>query len=191
VRFVGLGPRFGVGVVGAPSPAIVADHVLFDGLGCMSPAGVFAARADLDAAAEWMGRAAVEVPPGPLAPELAMARRVRLVEARAIGRVLEGDGWAVALLPLHAFSPVSHPRLLQLYEADDPEVVAVTLAPWRALLGTVATDLEAVRRSSLGAAPRVCLPGRMQSPPLSRWHDGIDVLGTLWGAPLGPGGTTG
>lgn len=188
--FVGLGPKFGVAVVDGLDPAlgeaIAADHTWFDGQGCMSPAAVFVpeARADeaLERAAAAMAAAAAAVPPAPPTPGQAAEARARRTLGRALGAVREGPGWAVLRLPLARFLPVSYPRVLQLHPYRTLAEVEAAVAPWRRALGTVATTVPLDAAPSLAGAPRRCAPGWMQRPPLSRWHDGIDVLGVLWGA---------
>lgn len=183
--FVGLGPKFGVAVVEEVGDAVAEDHTWFDGQGCMSPAGVFvpAARADeaLDSAATAMAEAARRIPPAPLSAALAAEGRARRTLARALGALREGSGWAVIRLPPGLFRPVSHPRVLQLHPYTSLAEVEAAVSPWRTQLGTVAATAPLEGAPTLQAAPRRCAPGWMQRPPLSRWHDGIDVLGVLWG----------
>lgn len=184
--FVGLGPKFGVAVVEEVGDAVAEDHSWFDGQGCMSPAAVFVpearAEAAFAAAAAAMAAAATRIPPAPPSPALAAEARARRTLARALGALREGPGWAVARLPLSQLRPVSYPRLLQLHPYRSLAEVEAAVAPWRAQLGTVATTLPLDAAPTLAGAPRRCPPGWMQRPPLSRRHDGIDVLGVLWGS---------
>ena len=55
--------------------------------------------------------------------------------------------------------------------------VVTALTPWRGVLGTVATDTT-LRLPGV----RMCRPGAMQRPEMDRHHDGVDVLGELWGS---------
>lgn len=175
VPLVGFGPRFGVVVCDTPGPPVVDDVVRYDGRGCMSPAGVFAARWDLDALAGWMAEAEARWPRGVVEPAEATAIRTRVLLARAAGEVRVGERWAVLALPARHFSPLSLPRVLVVHPLDGIDVVL----PYAAELGTVAADGALADRAP--AAPRRCAPGRMQRPGAGRFHEGVDVLGALWG----------
>lgn len=176
VIFLGFGPRFGVSVVDAPTRELVQDYALYDGRGCMSPAAVFARNVDLDALAGWMAEAEAQLPRGEVDPVEAAAIRGRVLLARAVGQRRSGPGWAVLQMPIAQFSPEALPRVLVVHPFVDVEEVRAAVAPWRSLLGTVATNLPGLY---LGA-PRMCAPGRMQLPPMGRNHDGVDVLGAMW-----------
>ncbi len=173
--FCGFGPRFGVAVVESVGPEVVADVIRYDGRGCMSPAAVFARAWDLDRVAGWMADAEARWPRGRIEPAEAVAIRTRVALGRAVGQVRVGDAWAVLALPARHFSPVSLPRVLVLHPLDGVDAVA----PFQAELGTVSVDLGVA--PSAPPAPRRCRPGEMQRPPATRWHEGVDVLGTLWG----------
>lgn len=175
VVWLPFGPRFGVAITDQPGAAVVVDHVLYDGRGCMSPAAVFARAPDLDALAQHMAEAEARWPRGPLHPLEGARLRARALLARATGAVREGPSWAVLQLPLRMFSPEALPRCLVVHPFTDLADVAATLAPYRDLLGTVATD-----QALPFPAPRRCAPGEMQAPPLGRTHDGVDVLEALW-----------
>lgn len=169
VPFVGFGPRFGLHVLDHAEPAMVDDVALYDGRGCMSPAAAFVDEVDLDALAAWMAEVGRRWPRGALGAGEAAAIRTRVALARVVGEVREGADWAVLRLPADRFSPVALPRVLVVHPRDG--LGAVT--PWLPELGTVA-GLPAL------PAPRHCAPGEMQRPPVSRWHEGVDVLGALW-----------
>lgn len=178
----GFGPRFGAAVVEAVDAALVDDLALHDSRGCMSPAAAFVDRVDLDAAARLLAEAEARCPRGRLDPAEAAAIRARITLARAVGEARTGEGWAALALPARHFQPVALPRVLVLHPAAD---ALRALAPHLAHLGTLAVD----RPLPLpGAGPsrrfpiRASAPGAMQRPPAERWHDGVDVLGTLWGA---------
>ncbi len=188
VTFLPFGPRFGVGVVDTLDARVVDDVAPYDGRGCMSPAAYFARHADLDAAAAWMEAAEARLPRGPLEPVEAANLRARVMLARAVGQKRSGPGWAVLEVPTAHFSPIALPRVLVVHPFHDVEEVRAAVAPWRDRLGTVATDLPGLY---LGA-PRMCAPGRMQRPACGRFHDGVDVLGALWGQKaLRPDGAAG
>ncbi len=176
VVWLPFGPRYGIGVVHTLSAATVDDFALYDGHGCMSPAAVFARSHALHAAAGWMEAAEARWPRGAIDSADAAAIRARLMLARAAGRKIVGDGWAVIELGAAHFSPVALPRLLVVHPFTDVTEVRAAVAPWRAQLGTLSTDIGGLY---LGA-PRMCAPGRMQRPACGRYHDGIDVLGSLW-----------
>jgi hypothetical protein len=175
--YLPFGPRFGVGVVDTLDRRLVDDFVLYDGHGCMSPAAYFARHADLDAVAAWLADAEARAPRGPLDPADAAQLRARLMLARVSGRKTVGPAWAVIELPCAHFSPIALPRVVVVHPFRDVEEVRAAVAPWRDRLGTVATDIPGLY---LGA-PRMCAPGRMQRPACGRFHDGVDVLGALWG----------
>lgn len=172
VRLLGFGPRFSVGVTEETEVRSAVDLSRYDSRGCMSPAGWFTPKADLDRLAIAMAEAQERWPRGALLPEEASAIRARMALARAVGQVRQGKNWAVLHLPGSFFSTVALPRVLQVYE--DPSV----LLPHRSRLSTVASMGFSI------PSPRSCLPGRMQCPPATRWHDGMDVLSALWGAPV-------
>lgn len=142
----------------------------------MSPAACFAREVDLEAVAGWMAAAQARFPRGVVEPVEAAGIRARLMLARAAGRKIVGEGWAVIELSPAHFTPISLPRVLVIHPFRDVEEVRAAVAPWRDRLGTVATDLPGLY---LGA-PRMCAPGRMQHPSCGRFHDGVDVLGALW-----------
>jgi hypothetical protein len=188
VTWLPFGPRFGVGVVDTLDARCAEDLALYDSRGCMSPAAFFARSANLDAAAAWMAEAETRWPRGELEPVEAANIRARVMLARAAGRKVTGPGWAVLELPLGQFTPVALPRVLVVHPFSHVDEVRAAVAPWRDRLGTVATDLPGLY---LGA-PRMCAPGRMQHPTCGRFHDGVDVLGALWGqAALRPDGAAG
>jgi hypothetical protein len=176
VVWLPFGPRFGVGVTQRLTEAAVEDLALYDGRGCMSPAAYFVREPNLEAAAAWMAAAQARWPRGPLDPVEAAGIRARLMLARAAGRKIVGEGWAVIELATAHFTPVALPRVLVLHPFREVEEVRTAVAPWRDRLGTVATDIPGLY---LGA-PRMCAPGRMQHPACGRFHDGVDVLGALW-----------
>lgn len=181
VVWVPFGPRYGISIVDRVDDDVLLDHVLFDGRGCMSPAGVFLRRSGLDEMAALLDRAEALLPRGPLAAETAAAIRARVALARAVGQARVGEAWAVVELPPARFTPIALPRLVVLHPAADPVAAAeAAVRPWAAELGTVASRLPLP--PALAAAPRVCAPGEMQRPGAGPVHEGIDVLARLWGA---------
>lgn len=188
VVWLPFGPRFGVGVVDTLSAAAAEDLAPYDSRGCMSPAAYFARHHDLVAAANAMRALEERLPRGELEPAEAAGIRGRIILARAVGKKIVGAGWTVLELPIAQFNPIALPRVLVIHPFTDVEEVRAALAPWRDRLGTVAFDLPGLY---LGA-PRMCAPGRMQRPTCGRFHDGVDVLGALWGqSALRPDGSAG
>jgi hypothetical protein len=123
-----------------------------------------------------MADAELMLPRGALDAAEQAAIRGRVTLARAVGERRSGAGWAVLRMPHGQFSPVALPRVMVVHRFVDVEEVRATLAPHRAHLGTVATDLPGL---FLGA-PRMCGPGRMQFPNAGRRHDGVDAWARLW-----------
>lgn len=184
-RFVGLGPKFGASVVQRVTSDTVLDHALYDGRGCMSPAMVFARHVDLDAIAALCADAERELPRGTIGPADAAAIRARVALGRAVGDVRLGPGdapaWAVVAVPPGHATPVALPRVIMVHELGDPGAPAAILRGWSGELGTVASDLADAAAGELPGHVRACRPGEMQRPPAGRRHDGIDVLGRMWG----------
>lgn len=186
------GHRFSVAVLeDTPYNAQVLswEHLLYDTRGCMAPVAVFVmgdGTALFDALPEAMRLASLAVPAGGGEPELGPEARCRLGLARASGQVATGDGWAVALLPVDHFTPVSLPRFVTLHPVPDPATLRRVLAPWRDHLSTLGTDdmLRAHREGGdwlevFSWFPRIDGPGRMQRPSFPRAHDGRPMLGSL------------
>lgn len=179
----GFGPRFGAAVLTRVDARLVDDLALHDSRGCMSPAAAFVDEPDLDDAARLLAEAERRCPRGRLDPAEAVGIRARLALARAVGDSRAGDGWAVVSLPARHFQPVALPRLLVLHPATE---APAALTPHLAALGTLAVDRPFPLPDagpSRRFPTRLCDPGRMQRPGPERWHDGVDVLGTLWGRP--------
>lgn len=196
VPMLGFGPRFGLAVGDVAPAAIAEDLAMYDSRGCMSPAAVLLGRSappTLDDYAAAMAEAESRWPRGQLDPDEGPALRARISLARALGGgVRTGPGWAVVELPLDRLSPVALPRCLVLHRCPDRAVrtslirgliapVGDTLAP---SLGTLAThDPTLVTELGLPADThqlRLTVPGQMQRPVASAWHDGYDVVRTLW-----------
>lgn len=178
---LGFGPRFGVAVLGQLGPAeaagVALDHALYDGRGCMSPAGVFVSGGvDLAAVGDAMAAAQVALPVGEVSAVEAGGLRALELLARVEGGVVKGEGWLAVELPIGRFVPRGLPRAVVIHRGDVSDVSAA-LAPWRGELGTVAGDV-----TGLGRVERVCEVGAMQLPRGDRErHDGVDVWGVLWG----------
>ena len=177
------GHRASVAVVTGRNPvqtaqALVWDLVLYDGRGCMSPSAIFClqeAEALAEALASALEEAGKVIPPGRLSPWQGPQWRARTGRARALGTCQEGDQWAVCTTktgPLEA----NLPRMAVLHEIEDVRALSfLEDTP----LSTCATDL--VEHGALKALGfhRICAPGDMQRPPLSRKHDGVDVIARL------------
>ncbi len=194
----GFGPRFGVALVdrldAEVATGLARDHALYDGRGCMSPAGVFVREAaDLTPLLDALRVADARWPPGDRDPSESVARRTLVLLGRALGRTHEVGSWLVVELPASHFRPRGLPRVVTIHPATD---IQTAIAPWRGELGTIALaravegDLgdNPVLAAQLGLvglpSARVCEVGEMQRPPGSRrLHDGVDVLARLWELP--------
>lgn len=169
VPLLPFGPRFSVGLSQESDAAAAIDLARYDSRGCMSPSAWFTPKPDLSLLAEALTEAQARWPLGAFSELEAATLRSRILLARAVGQLRQGEGWTILHLPSRFFTPISLPRVLNLY-SDLPDAFPADR------LSTVATD-----RPSPWAAPRICRPGEMQCPPVGRWHDGYDVLGMLWG----------
>src|SRR5690606_15815894 len=107
-------------------------------------------------------------PRGQIDPAEGAAIRTRRALARVVGRVIEGDGWAVHGVPAAHLEPVALPRVVQVVRVVDLDEAIEVAARWRGL-STVGTDHPASEGvwAALGAS-RVCPSGQMQRPPLRR-----------------------
>ncbi|MSQ00329.1 MAG: hypothetical protein EXR71_00375 [Myxococcales bacterium] len=199
VPVFGFGPRFGVALVdrldAQTATGSAMDHALYDGRGCMSPAGVFVKEAaDLGPLRRALEEADTSWPPGERAATDAVDRRTLTMLATAVGRVHHVGGWLVVELPAAHFRPRGLPRVVTIHPAAG---IDTAIAPWRDELGTIALNHAAegdvgghpALADGLGLAglppARVCAIGEMQRPPGSRrLHDGVDVLARLWERPL-------
>ncbi len=191
----GFGPRFGVALVdrldAETATGLAMDHALYDGRGCMSPAGVFVQEpAELLPLLRALELADAQWPPGEPEASDSIERRTLTMLATAVGRAHRIRGWLVVELPAAHFRPRGLPRVVTIHPASD---IQRAIAPWRDELGTIALtgasegdvgdDPALVDRLDLAALPpaRVCAVGEMQRPPGSRrLHDGLDVLARLW-----------
>lgn len=202
VRVVGFGHRFSVHAVSDDpglAQAVAWDIAWYDTRGCMAPAATFvrggggALAAALPAA---MRLAQFAQPRGPVDAGLGPEWRRRVALARRHGSVVEGDGFAVVELPARFFTPVALPRMAVLHPVADWAELGRVLAPWRAHLGTLGTDVPfapwtepAQALPLFGWFTRVDTPGVMQRPPFPRVHDGVDMLaGLTAGRSSGVGG---
>lgn len=193
---LGFGPRFGVAVVPdleAPVAAGVAeDHALYDGRGCMSPAGVFVPPGPMGPLLDALETCDVRLPAGSIEPADAQARRTLATLASAVGRAHTVGSWLVVELPGAHFRPRGLPRTVCVYPRA---ALAPAVRPFADELGTVA--LVGVEEGDVRSHPalaaelgldldhpaRVCAVGRAQHPPGDRaLHDGADVLAALWAA---------
>ncbi len=187
VRMLGFGPRYGL-VVGAPEPRAVArDLALYDSRGCMSPAAVLLPEDGPSTGhyADAMAEAEARWPRGGLDAAEGLALRARLALTRAAGGTAStGPGWAVLERPLDAFSPVALPRCLVLHRYRDVGEARAFVANAGFELGTLAiaapglADVLGLPR--LDRRRRMTRPGHMQRPVAGRWHDGHDVIKTIW-----------
>lgn len=146
--------------------ALAWDHLLYDTSGCMAPVAIFAA-GDREALALDLDRALCEAPwpRATLDPRLGPAWRERLGLARARGRAWVGAEHAVLLLPAEALPERALPRMACLLPADPTALARLPLSSL-AVAGPPPPVL----------APRICAPGRLQTPEFPRRHDGVDML---------------
>ena len=189
----GHGPKASLAVLGpgadpqAVAPALARDVALFDQRGCLSVQAVYAPPAQAGALAAALARAleslALDLPPGPLDPEL--AARVQQVRAEAAMR-----GLRIAELPLRhgtvivenhaAFRPSPGLRTVRIHPLGELERLAEWLAPWRgrlqgaALAGRLPADLRAVL-AGLGVS-RFAPAGELQAADAT-WENLAMALG--------------
>lgn len=154
---------------------LASDLALHDGRGCLSPAVVFSPIADAAARlADALREAQARWPVGEISAAEGSAIRARRALARVLGRSVDGDGWAVHVLPADRFVPAGLPRAPVLVPVRDLEeaIAAARRWPSRATIGT--DDPEAAAAWQGLGASRVCALGQMQRPPMRRTHDGVD-----------------
>lgn len=179
------GHRFSVALLpGDPShaSAVARDLTLYDTRGCLAPAALFVLGDPgplVDALAVALEQRGAAVPRGPLHDADAAILRRRLGLARARGRVVQGEEWAITVLPPRYLEPAALPRVASVYPIQDLGEMAGALAPWRDHLSTLATENWGRAHPVLGWFPRLARLGRMQTPPFPRRHDGIPMLGSL------------
>jgi len=158
------------------------DVLLHDTRGCMSPVVVLppeGAPLPLETLLTAGREAAAQLPAGTLTAAEGQPRRHALMRARLTGTVHPvGDAW---LVDVQRGAPAftAHPRVLQVVSAPiDP--TPWPHAKWSTWGGPVPATISNAK------LPRACALGRMQEPPLLRWHDGLDHWGYL-GSPMVPG----
>jgi hypothetical protein len=183
-RFIGFGHRFSVAAcdTAAGLRALAADLAMHDTRGCLSPVAVFSDHAEAERIlADAMADAQQRWPRGRLHDHEHATLRQRAVLARVVGRVRQGEGWAVHTLPAARFVPVAGPRLAVVHPGG-VQALLDSVEPHRRHLSTVGTDVHHdVLRAALPEA-RVVVAGQMQRPPLRRRHDGIDWVRAAVGA---------
>lgn len=175
------GHRFSVALVTRTpehaGPLVAQDATRYDGRGCMAPTAVFTTGDPLPLAAA-IARALAEAeqrfPRGPVDPALGPLWRSRLGLARVLGTVHATEKWAVGVLPVAHFQPLSLPRLVIVHGIRDVGELDRVLAPWQHQLSTLGTDSPT---TTLAGFHRVAPLGQMQTPPFPRDHDGRPMLG--------------
>lgn len=171
VRVLRFGSGFGLAFPQGEEDArpLAADVVAFDQRGCLSPrvALVPAERAEpfARALAEALAEAEDVVPRGPLeAGDRAELSRWRAA-ARALGRTLEGEAFAVGLSEELDVGLVPPPcRVIQVVPCDGLGPRAAGWAARATILGGAGPLFEAARR--VAPAARAVPLGEMQRPPL-------------------------
>jgi hypothetical protein len=185
VRCLGFGSRVSLawwplGDVAAEAAALARDLAAHDGRGCMTPSVILTDRPDeaADALAAAMSEAEARWPRGEVTPAEHAALRARTALARATGRVIEGPGWGVHVVPVGLIDPVGLPRAAQVVGlgadgAPPPSVLRWPLSVVGVPRGWV--DAPDVQRRFGPLAARICTLGAMQRPDLLRVHErGLD-----------------
>jgi len=163
--------------------SLAMDLTLYDGRGCMSPVAIFVLGSKQEGFAyrlsESLEAAEKVTPRGDLSPREGAEWRRKTGLSRILGLCIEGDNWAVATSPLEHFEPYGQPRMASIYCVDtiDSALEALHGVP----LSTCGTNVDGGLLEGSGFT-RICQLGEMQSPPVNRLHDGVDVLKKLTGA---------
>lgn len=204
-RFVAHGHRHSIGLVGRladgrdvlhAARGLALDVALWDQLGCLSPIAVYVLDDDLEAAerladALASALAALErrMPRGRVDPHAAaaIARERAEAEMRAAAgarvtlRCGEGTSWTVVCEPGCESRPAPLHRFVRVHAVGSEIFAALADQPLAAaaLDGPQAETGEFAWRLLAGGASRVCLPGRLQTPPLSWPRGGLPVLASL------------
>ncbi len=200
-RFVGHGHRVSFGVVlddpGCESaPFAARDASLFDQRGCLSPqafyvreTGALTARAYAEALAREMEVFNRHTPRGAITPaEAAAIENFRgsyefLAANDPHVRVWKSEGstaWTVICLRDAGFLASCLNRVVFVQPLpDDPAPALAQVRPWLGTIGVWPATEENCRAMSHLGATRVCVIGRMQSPPLAWHHDGWQTLAPL------------
>lgn len=179
---------------------VAHDVALWDQLGCLSPIGVYFIHDDSDSAdrlahaiAQALRKIESEWPRGRVSIETAAQIAQERAEAElrsAAGKSLQvyrssGTSWTVIREEDATLRPNPLHRFLRVYPVQNDEQLKKVLSPLTPHLAAVAldgfgTDTAPLARmlAELGAS-RICLPGSMQSPPLTWHHDNRGVLAPL------------
>ncbi len=184
VRFLGFGSRFSVAwwsKGSADADVLARDLAAHDGRGCMSPAMILTDDPDglLALLPDAMARAQARWPRGEVSAIEHATTRSRAVLARATGRAIAGEGWAVHLLPAEHASKVSLPRAAQIIGVADIDAALALVAKDAHRLSTIGVASQGAAKWATTGAPRVVALGQMQRPVLVRRHDGVPHLTLL------------
>jgi len=197
--FVGYGHRVSFGVVMPDAnlkdaaDGFALDTLLFDQGGCLSPQSIFVI-GDSGRAADFAQVLAKSLrarqstlPPPPRDEGIAVAIRRARALARMDGCRLwedEATTWTVVLRRTPEFAPSPTHGVISVQPLSTWERLTVALAPVEGALqgcgltpGPVPAGLGAFL-SGAGVS-YVCVPGKMQAPPLSWREDGVTVLSSL------------
>lgn len=183
-RLLGFGARWSAAWWPADADADVAAEALardlaaHDGRGCMTPAIVLTDAPDtvLAVLPDALAEAERRWPRGRLSDAEHAASRQREALARAAGRAVAGDRWALHMLPAELARPVSLPRAAQVVKVEDAVQAAAVVRPWAAALSTLGLASDSGGDALAALEPsRICALGTMQTPPLRRLHDGVDA----------------
>jgi hypothetical protein len=181
--------------------AAAQDVVAWDQLGCLSPqvfyvehGGRIAPEMFAQLLAEELEELALQIPRGHVSPETAAAISYRRsfyeirstkVEQIRIWQSQNSTAWTVVFDPDPLFSPTPLHRFVHVkgvggleeaLQGADPVIKHVST------IGLGATEDERrdlAQRLAFWGAPRVCLLGKMQDPPLLWRHDGRPAIADL------------
>ncbi|HEY8495167.1 MAG TPA: acyl-CoA reductase [Myxococcota bacterium] len=199
-RFVAHGHRVSVALIGEPATrggellrtarGVALDVALWDQLGCLSPIAAYvlgerrAAERFAEALAAALAALERRMPRGRVEPAAAaaIARERAEAEMRAaagepvVVHAGPGTSWTVVCEPGAQARPAPLHRFVRVHAVGGDELVGAL----RALpLAGVATAGVPFAAGLAGDASRVCLPGRLQTPPLAWPRGGLGVLTSI------------
>jgi len=195
--FVGYGHRVSFGVVmpdanlKEAADGFAIDTLLYDQGGCLSPQSIFVI-GDSGRAADFAQVLAKSLrsrqstlPPPPRDEGIAVAIRRARALARMDGCRLwedEATTWTVVLRRTPEFAPSPTHGVISVQPLSTCERLTVALAPVEGALQ--GCGFAGTPKGMGGILPSlgvsyVCVPGKMQAPPLSWKEDGIPVLSSL------------
>ena len=164
--------------------SLYLDTSAYDSRGCMSPIAVFclgdAVGLKQALYSQWATHDALPMGTLSVAEHAHRSRRIGL--AKMMSHTNHHAGLKAPreiVLPLEDFEAFGLPRLLSIHPIDSiDQLDFLKGGPW----SSCASNLPHDRLKHLGFH-RICSPGQLQRPPLSRLHDGVDVLKKLCSKP--------